>query len=75
MPVPAKYRWVPETVPVGSPYNVAQLYAKLGEAIRDGKPVHPGFDAAIARHQMLDMVTQAARTGQKQLRQGDRVNA
>ena len=75
MPVPAKYRWVPETVPVGSPYNVAQLYAKLGEAIRDGKPIHPGFDAAIARHRMLDMVTQAARTGQKQLRQGGRVNA
>jgi predicted dehydrogenase len=75
MEVPAKYRWVPETVPVGSPYNVAQLYVKLGEAIRDGKSVHPGFDAAIARHLMLDMVTQAASTGQKQLRQGDRVNA
>ncbi len=68
MPVPAKYRWVPEGVPQGSPYNVAQVYAKLGEAIRDGKPAHPGFDAAIARHQMLDMVTQAARTGQKQFR-------
>ena len=25
MPVPAKYRWVPEGVPQGSPYNVAQL--------------------------------------------------
>ena len=46
MPVPAKYRWVPEAVPEGSPYNVAQLYVRLGEAIRDGKPVHPGFDAA-----------------------------
>jgi predicted dehydrogenase len=75
MDVPAKYRWVPEAVPVGSPYNVAQLYVKLGEAIRDGKPVHPGFDAAITRHQMLDMVTQAASTGQKQLRQGNPANA
>ena len=68
MPVPAKYRWVPDGVPQGSPYNVAQLYAKLGEAIRDGKPVHPGFDAAVTRHLMLDMVTAAARTGQKQIR-------
>lgn len=68
MPVPAKYRWVPEGVPQGSPYNVAQLYVKLGEAIRNGKPVQPGFDTAIARHQMLDMVTEAARTGQKQVR-------
>ena len=67
MTVPAKYRWVPEGVPEGSPYNVAQLYAKLGEAIRDRKPAHPGFDAAIARHRMLDMITQAARTGQKQV--------
>jgi predicted dehydrogenase len=68
MPVPAKYRWVPDGVPQGSPYNVAQLYAKLGEAIRDGKPVHPGFDAAITRHQMLDMITAVSRTGQKQVR-------
>ena len=66
--MPAKYRWVPDAVPQGSPYNVAQLYAKLGEAIRDGKPAHPGFDAAIARHRMLDMITEAARTGQKQVR-------
>jgi predicted dehydrogenase len=55
-------------VPEGSPYNVAQLYAKLADAIRDRKPAHPGFDAAIARHRMLDMITQAARTGQKQVR-------
>jgi predicted dehydrogenase len=68
MPVPTKYRWVPETVPQGSPYNVAQLYAKLGAAIRDGKPAQPGFDAAVIRHQMLDMVTEAARTGRKQSR-------
>ena len=67
MTVPQKYRWVPEGVPEGSPYNVAQLYAKLGEAIRDRKPAHPGFDAAIARHRMLDMITQAARTGRKQV--------
>ena len=59
----------------GSPYNVAQLYAKLGEAIRGWHADYPGFEAAIARHRMLDMVTQAARTGQKQLRQGGRVNA
>lgn len=66
MPVPDKYRWVPGTVPNGSPYNVGQLYAKLGAAIRDGKPMHPGFDAAMARHRMLDMIVRAARTGQKQ---------
>jgi len=66
MPVPAKYRWVPHGVPQGSPYNVAQLYAKLGEAIRERKPIHPGFDTAVVRHRMLDMITEAARTGQTQ---------
>jgi predicted dehydrogenase len=66
MPVPAKYRWVPEGVPEGSPYNVAQLYVRLGEAIRQGTPVHPGFDTAVVRHQMLDMITQAARSGRRQ---------
>jgi predicted dehydrogenase len=67
MAIPAKYRWVPEGTPQGTPYNVAQLYAKLADAIRSGKPVAPGFDAAVRRHRMLDMVTRAAETGQKQL--------
>lgn len=68
LPIPAKYRWVPDSVPTGSPYNVAQLYAKMGEAIRNGSPMHPGFDAAVTRHRMLDMVTEARRTGRKQVR-------
>lgn len=65
--VPPEYRWVPDSVPTGSPYNVAQLYAKLAEAIRDGKPMHPGFDDAVRRHRMLDRVTEASRTGRKQV--------
>jgi predicted dehydrogenase len=69
MPVPAKYRRVPEGVPAEDPYNVAQLYAKLGEAIRDGKPMSPGpsFDAAVTRHRLLDMIMRASETGQKQV--------
>jgi hypothetical protein len=53
-------------VPAEDPYNVAQLYAKLGGAIRDGKPVTPGFDAAVTRHRLLDMIVHASETGQKQ---------
>jgi predicted dehydrogenase len=67
MPIPAKYRWVPDTVPQGSPYNIAQLYVRLGEGIRNGTPVAPGFDAAVRRHQMLDMITRASETGRKQV--------
>jgi len=66
MKVPDKYRWVPASVPAGSAYNVGQLYAKLGDAIRNGTPMHPGFDDAVRRHRMIDMIVAAARTGQKQ---------
>jgi predicted dehydrogenase len=65
--IPAKYRWVPEMVPPGTPYNIAQLYVRLGDCIRNDRSVTPGFDAAVARHQMLDMIVRAAETGQKQI--------
>jgi predicted dehydrogenase len=68
MEVPAKYRWVPDTVPTESPYNVGQLYQAFGKAIRDGGAFHPSFDEAITRHRMLDMIVAAARSGQKQAR-------
>jgi predicted dehydrogenase len=66
LPIPAKYRYVPEGVPPNSPYNVAQLYAKLGESIRNGTPASPGFDAAVRRHQLIDAIVRASNTGQKQ---------
>ena len=67
LPTPGKYRWVPQETPSGSPYNVAQLYRRLAESIRDGKPISPGFDAAVARHRLLDMITRASDTGTKQI--------
>ena len=67
LPIPAKYRFVSEDVPSDSPYNVAQLYAKLGESIHKGTPASPGFEAAVRRHQLLDMIVRASETGQKQI--------
>jgi predicted dehydrogenase len=69
LPVPGKYRWIPEGVQPDSRYNVAQLYVRLGESIRDGKPVSPGFDAAVTRHRLLDAIVRASDTGTKQLMQ------
>ena len=66
LPILAKYRYVPDTVPENSPYNIAQLYAKLGESIRIGTPVSPGFDVAVRRHHLIDAIVRASRTGQKQ---------
>jgi predicted dehydrogenase len=66
LPIPGKYRWVPAAAPQGSPYNVAQLYRRLAEAIRDGKPASPGFDAAVSRHRLLDAIVRASETGLRQ---------
>jgi predicted dehydrogenase len=70
LPIPGKYRWVPEGVAPDSRYNVAQLYARLAESIRDGKPVSPGFDAAVTRHRLLDAIVRASETGTKQMVEG-----
>jgi len=67
LPIPAKYRFVPKEVPEGSPDNVAQLYVKLAEAIRGGRPAVPGFDAAIVRHRLIDTIVLASETGSRQL--------
>ena len=65
--IPDKYRWVPEGIAPDSRYNVAQLYARLAEGIHDGKPVTPGFDAAVTRHRLLDAIVRASETGMKQV--------
>jgi len=66
LPIPAKYRWVPDGLPGDSRYNVAQLYARLGDCIRAGAPMSPGFDAAIRRHRLIDAIMRASETGQRQ---------
>ena len=71
LPIPGKYRWVPEGVAPDSRYNVAQLYARLAKSIRNGKPVRPGFDAAVTRHHLLDAIVRASETGMKQVLQSE----
>jgi predicted dehydrogenase len=70
LPIPANYRWVPDGTPMDSRYNVAQLYARLAESIREGKPATPGFDAAVVRHRLLDAIIRASESGGKQFSQG-----
>jgi hypothetical protein len=65
--IPGRYHWIPEGVAPDSRYNVAQLYARLAESIRDGKSVSPGFDAAVTRHRLIDAIVRASETGMKQV--------
>jgi len=67
LPIPGKYRWVPEGLAPDSRYNVAQLYARLAEGIRNGKPISPGFDSAVTRHRLIDAIVRASETGIRQL--------
>jgi len=66
LPVPGKYRRVPAGVSPDSPYNVAQMYVRLAESIRDGRPMSPGFDAAVKRHRLLEAIVRASETGVRQ---------
>jgi predicted dehydrogenase len=65
--MPESYRWVPPAVPAGLPFNVAQLYMRMAEGIREGKSVSPDFDLAVKRHQLLDAIQKASDTGIRQI--------
>ena len=67
LPIPESYRWVPPAVPAGPPFNVAQLFVRMAEGIREGKSVSPDFDVAVKRHQLLDAIQKASDTGLRQI--------
>jgi predicted dehydrogenase len=53
MPVPARFRLVPDGTPSGAPRNVAQAYARLATAWAKGEPFQPDFAHAVKRHQFI----------------------
>src|SRR5712671_5941239 len=61
--IPESYRWVPPAVSAGLPFNVAQMFKRMAEGIRERKPVSPDFDVAVKRHQLLDAIQKASDTG------------
>jgi predicted dehydrogenase len=65
--IPERYRWVPPAVPGGLPFNVAQLYRRMAEGIREGRSVSPDFDVAVKLHQLLDAIQKASDTGSRQI--------
>jgi hypothetical protein len=60
--IPKSYRWVPPAVPAGLPFNLAQLYMRMAEGIREGKSASPDFDVTVKRHQLLDVIQKASDT-------------
>lgn len=63
MPVPSKYKLVPEGTPGGQPYNVAQAYARMADALRGGRSFDVDFNLAVQRHTLIDAIERSSATG------------
>ncbi len=63
--IPSRLSLAPEGAPPGEPYNVAQLYRIIGDAIRDGGEAQPDFDTAVERHRFLDLLQQSSDEGRR----------
>jgi len=60
MQIPDKYLFVPKDTPPGSPYNVAQAYARSADALRSGADFDVDFDLAVARHKLIDTIERSS---------------
>ena len=63
MPVPSKYKLAPEGTPGGQPYNVAQAYARMADALRAGRSFDVDFNLAVQRHKLIDAIERSSATG------------
>ena len=66
LPIPERLTQVSGEVPLGAPFNVAQMYSRLGRAIQEGTGVQPDFDLAVRRHRLLDVIQRASDQGMQQ---------
>jgi predicted dehydrogenase len=66
LPVPDRLTWVPDSVPTGPPFNVAQMWSRFAAAIRSGERAEPDFDSAVQRHRLLAHIQHASDTGERQ---------
>ncbi len=64
--IPPHNTWVPDSVPQGPPFNIAQLWGRFAGAITDGQRAEPDFDTAVTRHKLIDAIQRASDTGQRQ---------
>ena len=63
MPVPAKYKVVPDGTPSGPPYNVAQAYARAADTLHGGGSFDVDFNLAVRRHKLIDAIERSSATG------------
>ena len=61
--IPSRLSWAPETLTKVEPFNTAQMFRRFAEAIRNGGPVHPNFDDAVANHELLASIQRSSNLG------------
>jgi predicted dehydrogenase len=66
LPVPERFKRVPEALRSGPAYDVGQMWVKFADAIRTGSTNEADFDHAVRRHRKLDAILRASQTGQRQ---------
>lgn len=66
LPIPERLTWITGEVPQGAPFNVAQMFRKLGQGILEGNAAEPDFDLAVKRHKLLDIIQRSSDQGMKQ---------
>ena len=65
--IPDRLNWVPSEMPNGPPFNVAQMYRRLAEAIRGQGAAGPDFKQAVRTQNLLDAIQRSSDTGAKVL--------
>ena len=60
---PAEFLWTPKEVPTGVAVNMAQMFRKFAQDIREGKRSHPDFEEAARRHKTLDALELSSKNG------------
>jgi predicted dehydrogenase len=54
MDAPRRFTFVPDGVPPGAPFNVAQAYMRFAAAFRESQPFSPDFQHAVRRHALIE---------------------
>jgi predicted dehydrogenase len=49
------------------PGNVARLYARMAQDLRDGTSTAPSFEDAVAVHRIIAAIEQAAKSGSRMM--------
>lgn len=65
LPIPDHVRFAASKTE-GEAYNVAQMWSKFAEAIREDKRIEPDFETALKSHTLQDAIERASETGQRQ---------